>query len=101
MQEGFASEVKPDWLVRLYFMSFIFTTLVIFEVVLCFVVDGFELIVHPCDEHGELYCHRKLMCTLQNYCLYCVYYTGCTDRGRIKVNSSKLTLTTWMMLKLV
>ena len=64
MQEGFASEVKPDWLVRLYFMSFVFTTLVIFEVVLLFVVDGFELIVHPCDEHGELYCHSKLRCTL-------------------------------------
>ena len=60
MQEGFASEVKPDWLVRLYFMSFILTTLVIFEVVLLFVVDGFELIVYPCEEHGELYCHRKL-----------------------------------------
>ena len=64
MQEGFASEVKPDWLVRLYFMSFVFTTLVIFEVVLLFVVDGFELIVHPCQEHGEFYCHRKLMATL-------------------------------------
>ena len=60
MQEGFASEVKPDWLVRLYFMSFVFTTLVIFEVVLLFVVDGFELIVQHCDEHGELYCHRKI-----------------------------------------
>ena len=59
-QEGFASEVKPDWLVRLYFMSFVFTTLVIFEVVLLFVVDGFELIVQHCDEHGELYCHRKI-----------------------------------------
>ena len=52
--------MKPDWLVRLYFMSFVFTTLVIFEVVLLFVVDGFELIVQHCDEHGELYCHRKL-----------------------------------------
>jgi hypothetical protein len=40
-------------------MSFVFTTLVIFEIVLLFVVDGFELIVQPCDEHGELYCHRK------------------------------------------
>ena len=61
MQEGFASEVKPDWLVRLYFMSFVFTTLVIFEVALLFVVDGFEMVVHPCEEHGELYCHRKLI----------------------------------------
>ena len=54
MQEGFASEVKPDWLVLFYFMSFVFTTLVIFEVVLLLVVDGFELTVQPCDEHRVL-----------------------------------------------
>ena len=64
LQEGFASQVELDWLVRLYFMSFIFTTLVIFEVVLVFVVDGFELMVHPCQDHGEFYCHSKLTVTL-------------------------------------
>ena len=44
-------------------MSFIFTTLVIFEVALLFVVDGFELMVHPCQDHGEFYCHRKSIVT--------------------------------------
>lgn len=41
IQEGFASEVEADWLVRLYFLSFNIITLVIFEVVISFIVEAF------------------------------------------------------------
>ena len=41
LQEAYASEVEPSWLVRLYFLSFNIITLVIFEVVISFIVEAF------------------------------------------------------------
>ena len=67
MQEGFASEVKASWLVRIYFMSFFIVMLVILQVVISFIVDEFKFKVldtakeRVCPEHGKSfeYCRCK------------------------------------------
>lgn len=58
MQEGFASESRFDWLVRLYFLSFNIITLVIFEVAIAFLVEAFVYKVLARQRH-RICCKHK------------------------------------------
>ena len=77
LQEGFSSESRFDWLVRLYFLSFNIMTLVIFEVAIAFLVEAFVYKVlsrqrhRICRKHkgpfkhcqcpeGKLFKHRNI-----------------------------------------
>ena len=58
VQEGFASESRLGWLVRLYFLSFNIITLVIFGVAIAFLVDAFVYKVLARQRHRI--CHKHL-----------------------------------------
>ena len=65
IQEGFASEVRASWLVRIYFMSFFIVMLVILQVVISFIVDEFKFKVldtakeRVCPEHDKPFEHCR------------------------------------------
>ena len=59
LQEGFASESRFDWLVRLYFLSFNIITLVIFEVAIAFLVEAFVYKVLARQRHRICRKHKQ------------------------------------------
>ena len=59
-QEGFASQVEADWLVRIYFMSFIIITLVVLQVVISFIVEAFVFKISAREKSRECQKHHKL-----------------------------------------
>jgi heme/copper-type cytochrome/quinol oxidase subunit 2 len=60
LQEGFAFQVEADWLVRIYFMSFIIITLVVLQVVISFIVEAFVFKIQAREKARECTKHHKL-----------------------------------------
>ena len=59
LQEGFASQVEADWLVRIYFMCFIIITLVVLQVIISFIVEAFVFKIQAMEKDRECNKHHK------------------------------------------
>ena len=73
LQEGFASQVEADWLVRIYFMCFIIITLVVLQVVISFIVEAFVFKIQAREKGRECHKHHKSL-----------YLCGCKE-GRCMI----------------
>ena len=73
IQEGFASEVRASWLIRIYFMSFFIVMLVILQVVISLIVDEFKFKLVNMAKELELVCSEHDKPFKDCHCEGCEY----------------------------